>query len=228
MPYANVIIPVYNHAPKIGAVLDGCLKHFKPGEIIVVDDGSTDNSHKEAEKRGVLVYRHHVNKGKGRALLTGFEHAAQHEAKWVLTLDADGQHLPSEIPEFLKEAEKNELDLIIGKREIHPKKMPLHRIFSNSVTSKVLTKMTGVSILDSQCGYRMVRTDLLNRIEFKAVDYLLETEMIILGARLGARIGFVPISTVYSDEKSHMKNIRTIGRFIKTIWQNKKRWIANE
>jgi glycosyltransferase involved in cell wall biosynthesis len=222
MPFCILLIPVYNHASKIGAVLDGCLQFLGPDNILVVDDGSTDFSSAEAGKRLVHIRRHEKNMGKGRALITGFNWAIQKDAEWVLTLDADGQHLPNEIPLFLEAAKRNQADFLIGKREIAIKKMPIHRVFSNFATSKTLSFFTRRNILDSQCGFRMIRVELLKQMDLRANDYLLETEMILFASGLNATIEFIPVSTVYRDEKSHMKNVFVILRFIKTIWQNRK------
>lgn len=229
MPFCIALIPVYNHADKIGAVLDGCLKHLNADNILVIDDGSTDFSSGEAGRRSVHLRRHEKNFGKGKALITGFNWAMQNNAEWVLTLDADGQHSPQEIPLFLEAAKKNQADFIIGGREISLKKMPLTRVFSNTITSRTLSHFTGLSIRDSQCGFRMIRTALLKQMNLNTNDYLLETEMILFAARLKASIDFIPISTVYNGEKSHMRNLAVILRFIKTIWQNRslyKEWLA--
>lgn len=217
MPFAIALIPVYNHASKIGAVLDGCLRHFKPEEILVVDDGSTDFSAAEAGKRIVHIRRHSTNLGKGRALVTGYNWAVLHDVEWVLTLDADGQHRPEEIPLFLEKAGQNRWDYLVGVRAFKAGKMPLHRFFSNTISSKLISHAAGISIPDSQCGYRMIRTSLLRQMNLKSVDYMIETEMLLLAAKLKASIEFVPVSIVYQDEKSHIKNLRITMRFIKTI-----------
>jgi glycosyltransferase involved in cell wall biosynthesis len=220
-----VVIPVYNHGDKLGAVLDGCLRFFGPEDILVVDDGSTDNSSVEAQKRMVHLRKHQTNLGKGRALITGFDFAIERSAAWVLTLDADGQHLPEEIPQFLEAAESGKFAFIIGNRKKTPGKMPLHRICSNVLTSKLLSKVTGQNIPDSQSGYRMIQTELIKRMHFQSYDFILETEMILSAVRLGAKLRFVPISTVYRDEKSHMRNTKTMEGFIKTIYKNRKRYM---
>ena len=225
MPSVLAVIPVYNHASGIGAVIDGCLEHIDRDHVLVVDDGSTDFSAAVAGSRLVHIRRHERNMGKGRALITGFNYAILRDVEWVLTLDADGQHLPGEIPLFLKAAEADRYDIIIGSRARLFTKMPIPRIFSNTVTSKVLSYFTGQKIEDSQCGYRIIKTDLLRKMVFKTSDYLLETEILLLAAQLGARIGFVPVTTRYAGEKSHMNNMRAISRFVTTVWMNRKQFM---
>lgn len=216
------VIPVYNHASKIGAVIDGCLKHFPASDILVVDDGSTDFSAAEAGKRLVHIRRHGNNMGKGRALITGFNWACEHGAEWVLTLDADGQHAPGEIPLFIRSAKQGNYDLISGARKISLSQMPLPRYFSNRMSSAILARLTKVPILDSQCGYRITKTGLYKKIHFRANDYMLETEILIQAARMQARIGFIPISTIYGDEKSHIRSFKIVKRFFQTLWQYQK------
>ncbi len=226
MPFAIILIPVYNHKKKIGAVLDGCLNYFAPKDILVVDDGSTDGSALEAEKRGVNIITHTKNTGKGSALISGFAWGIKHDAQWILTMDADGQHNPDEIPFFLQEAKKDSYDMLIGNRDFSIKSMPLKRSLSNRITSKILSILLKQEISDSQNGFRMIKTDVIKKIDVESSDFILETEMIINASVAGFNIGFVPISTIYSGEKSHMSNFSTTIRFIKTIWFNRKVYSA--
>ncbi len=224
MPFAIIIIPVYNHAEGLGAVLDGCLRYFPAREIMVVDDGSTDYSSAEAGRRRVHLRRHGHNLGKGRALITGFNWALEHGAEWVICLDADGQHRPEEIPMFLRAAREHDYDLILGIRQFRQARIPWTRLLSNRFSAAVLSKLTGQAIADSQCGYRMIRMDLIRKMELKSNDYMIESEMLLQASKLKARFGFVPIAAVYRGEKSHIRSIRIVGRFFRTIWRTRDLW----
>lgn len=220
-PFAVLIIPVFNHADKIGGVLEGAVKHFPASDILVVNDGSTDHSAEAAQKVGVNVISLSPNQGKGRALTEGFRWAAKREADWVVTMDADGQHSPEEIPRFLSAAQEKNWDFIIGARSFSMGKMPFPRSLSNRLTSRLLSWATGQPVLDSQCGFRAIQTRLLTRMQLHAKDYILETEMILQASAIQSSLGWIPVSTRYCGEKSHMRNMRTIFRFAATLWKNR-------
>lgn len=227
MPFSMIIVPVYNHAEGLGGVLDGCLRYFPASEILVIDDGSTDFSYAEAGKRRVHLRRHGHNMGKGRAMITGFNWALEHGAEWVIALDADGQHRPQELPAFLRAAKEDQYDLILGIRQFAQARIPLTRLLSNKFSAAVLSKLVGQPIADSQCGYRMIRADLLRKMDFNANDYMIESEMLLLAARLNARFGFVPIAAVYNGEKSHIRNVKIVVRFFRTLWRTRHLWLTS-
>ena len=105
--------------------------------------------------------------------------------------------------------------------------MPLDRRLSNGLSSRLLSLVTGVRLFDVQCGYRMIRADLLRKMDFKANDYMIESEMLLLGARLKARFGFVPIAAVYNGEKSHIRSFKIVFRFFKTLWRTRHLWLKS-
>ncbi|MEA1992999.1 MAG: glycosyltransferase family 2 protein [Euryarchaeota archaeon] len=201
------IIPAYNEEKKIGTVVKETLEYC---DVLVVDDGSVDGTGDIAKENGASVTKHGKNMGKGDALITGFNYALKHKYDVVITLDADGQHDPAEIPKFLKKAD--EYDIIIGKRDFE--KMPPFREISNKLTTLMLSIRTGQNIGDSQSGYRLIKTDVLEGLNFKTRRFILESELLI---RTKSKIGNVRIKTIYAGEKSHINTFKDTMKFIKFL-----------
>jgi len=130
-------------------------------------------------------------------------------------MDADGQHEPKYIPAFLDSYNEIAGDLIIGARRISPAVMPLMRVLSNRLTSALIGAKIGRRILDSQCGYRLINRKAYSQIQLDCDGFEIESEMLIKAGRLGMKILWVPISTIYSKEKSYIKGFRDTFRFIK-------------
>jgi len=204
------LIPAYNEEERIGKVVKKTLKYC---DVIVIDDGSMDDTGKRAEEKGAFVIKHEKNRGKGDALITGFNYALKNNYDIIITLDADGQHDPSEIPNFLKKIDK--YDIIIGARDF--KEMPFPRRISNTITTFLLSLRTHQSIGDSQSGYRLIKTDVLRGLDFKTERFILESELLV---RAKCRIGNVRIKTIYAGEKSHINNLRDTIKFIKFLIQS--------
>jgi glycosyltransferase involved in cell wall biosynthesis len=201
MPNIVAIIPGYQAGPRIAAVVRGAREHLS---VVVVDDGSTDDTAAQAETAGATVLRQTPNQGKGAALRTGFRHALERGADAVITLDADGQHDPAEIPAFLSAYETTWPELIIGRRDFGA--MPLVRRLSNSVGGFIFSAAVGRTIPDNQSGYRLIGrrliTDLLDSDE---AGFTFEVEMIARCIALDLPIAWVPISTIYAGEPSHIR-----------------------
>jgi glycosyltransferase involved in cell wall biosynthesis len=204
------LIPAYNEEERIGKVVKKTLKYC---DVIVIDDGSMDDTGKRAEEKGAFVIKHEKNRGKGDALITGFNYALKNNYDIIITLDADGQHDPSEIPNFLKKIDK--YDIIIGARNF--KEMPFPRRISNTITTFLLSLRTHQKIGDSQSGYRLIKTDALRGLDFKTERFILESELLV---RAKCRIGNVRIKTIYAGEKSHINNLRDTIKFIKFLIQS--------
>ena len=190
-----IIIPAYNEQESIGRVIAGAKEYSE--KIIVVDDGSKDNTHENAKHSGVVVLKHTVNLGKGAALKTGCEYAFQNGASKVIVMDADTQHDPKEIPKFL-EALKDH-DLAIGIRKV-PDSMPLVLKFGNKFINQTLGLLHGIKVPDSQCGYRGFTINAYHQIKWDAADYYVETEMLIKAGKKNLKYTTIPIETIYSDK----------------------------
>jgi glycosyltransferase involved in cell wall biosynthesis len=205
------LVPAYQAAAHLGEVLLGLNALAPRPHVLVVDDGSRDATAEVARQFGADdVYSFAANRGKGHALLAGFERLAAFDA--VITLDADGQHPPGCVPAFVAAAEAG-ADLVLGRREITPD-MPPARRFANRFSSAWCTAIAGQRIADSQCGYRLYRREVLARTPVRASRYEVETEMAVRAARLGFKLAHVDIPTVYGDEQSHLSPTRDVPRIV--------------
>ncbi len=211
----GAIIPAYNAAATLPTVLAGVKRHISPDDILVIDDGSGDDTAKVAELSGVQVLHRDTNGGKGRALREGYSWAATAPLDWLICLDADGQHDPRIIPDFQQKASLGKFDLIIGDRTGELTGMPLSRRFSNFTSSALLSWRLGQKLPDVQCGYRAIKMEALKNLKFQALSYDIEVEMIWQAFRLGLGIGWVPIPTVYQQEISHLRKFPETLRFIR-------------
>jgi len=209
------VIPARDAEATIGAVVRG-IRDAVPGTTaLVVDDGSSDRTGDRARDAGALVIRHEVNQGKGAALQTGFDEALRRGAEAVLALDADGQHDPAAAPGLV--AALANADVVVGSRNHDRTGMPWLRRKTNDVTSWWVSKLAGVSIDDSQSGYRAIGAAALRAVrpESRRFDY--ESEFLIGAARAGFRIGKAPIPTLYNAPGSHIHPLRDTVRFIRLV-----------
>jgi glycosyltransferase involved in cell wall biosynthesis len=204
------LVPAYQAAAHLGEVLLGIAALERPPHVLVVDDGSRDGTAEVARQFGAEVFSFAANRGKGHALLAGFERLRGFEA--IVTLDADGQHPPRCLPAFVAAAEAG-ADLVLGRRVMAGDMPPLRR-FANRFSSGWCSAIAGQRISDSQCGYRLYRRGLLDGTPVRASRYEVETEMAVRAARLGFRVAEVEIPTVYGDEKSHLSITRDVPRIV--------------
>jgi glycosyltransferase involved in cell wall biosynthesis len=173
--------------------------------VIVVDDGSTDNTAEIAKLAGAKVISHSQNEGKGYALRTGFE--AAWDADIIVTLDGDGQHNPEEIPQILEPILDNKADMVIGSRYINGngKDTPLHRRLGQNVLDTTTNISGGVNISDSQSGFRAFNKVSFPAFNFHHTDFSIESEMVIEAGKADLRIIEVEISAIYGSENDHTK-----------------------
>jgi glycosyltransferase involved in cell wall biosynthesis len=218
-----IVIPAFNPGGKLAPVLSKTLTHIPKRQIIVVNDGSSDGTNAVAAKSGVQLVRHEKNRGKGAALKSGFEHAlAMPQIQAVITLDADGQHDPKHVFEFIRAWRETSVDLIIGCRQLRWPPMPLWRVMSNRLTSALVSRRLGIKIPDSQSGYRLHSRRLLEQIHLTTNGYEMESELLLKAVRAKMKVGFISIATIYSGEQSHIQGWRDIGRFI-NMWLSLKK-----
>jgi len=209
------LIPGYDEAPRIGLVIAATARHLP---VLVVDDGSTDGTATEAESAGAAVIRQQPNQGKGAALRSGFRRAIAEGYEAVVTLDADGQHDPAEIPSFLQawRAGAPVPDLVIGRRDFGA--MPLVRRLSNRLGGWAFAWAVGRDIPDNQSGYRLVTRRLMEAsLASDEAGFEFEVEMIVTSIRAGWEIAWVPIRTIYAGQPSHIRPWRHFTSFLGMI-----------
>lgn len=211
------IIPAYNAGAHLNAVIDRVAAYVPRGRIVVVDDGSADDTRAVAERAGVVVEIHPANRGKGAAIRSGIARAATLGVPYAILLDADGQHNPDEIPRFLENAHATGADMVVGNRLADSANMPWLRKATNHVTSAVVSLLAGRRVPDSQNGYRLIRLALFGRFPLTTSRYEIESEMIIRAGRAGGTITSVPVETIYGGEKSFINPFVDTGRFLRMV-----------
>jgi glycosyltransferase involved in cell wall biosynthesis len=214
------VIPAYLEATHIGEVVRRTALQLD--NVLVVDDGSGDATAEQARAAGAELIVHPQNQGKGESIKTGLRHWRDGSFAYVVILDGDGQHRPEEIERFLAAARSTGAELLVGTRMSDTRDMPLLRRMVNRYMSNKISRLCGQRIPDTQCGFRMVRRDLIPDILGGADRFEYETEMLIVASRKGCRIEAVPISTVYSDEVSSINPVRDTIRFFKLIRRYRK------
>jgi len=222
-----ILIPAFNEGKYIKNVLSECLLYKL--DLIIIDDGSTDNTIEIIEKfpkpvePKIILIRHQLNKGKGEALKTGFNFAAKNNYSGVITLDGDGQHKVSEIEDFIRMAENENPDVIVGSRFKNTKGMPFIRLATNFVTSWLISAIAGKKIDDVQSGFRYVSLRALKNINLETKNFDTEPEMLLKASWLNYIIKNIPISTIYhKDFVSHVNPIKDTIKFFKLVFRSLK------
>lgn len=209
------IIPAYNEGTRVADVVTGAAQ-FLP--ILVVDDGSADDTAAQAEAAGAIVLSQSPNQGKGAALRAGFGHALAEGYDAVVTLDADGQHDPAELPKFLDLFDQQHPDLIIGQRRL--RHMPPLRRLANYLGRKSFSWAIGQPIPDNQSGYRLISRRLLEELASgQEAGFEFEMEMIVICVRRDYVLDWVPIRTIYAGESSHINNVSHFTNSVRMILQ---------
>ena len=211
MVAASALIAAYNEAPHIADVIAGTQRWVS--QVVVVDDGSTDGTAARAREAGATVLRHASNLGKGRAIRTGLAYLLDQPCSHVLFIDGDLQHDPDEIPALLAKAADGAGEFVIGEREFVKETMPHARYYTNIVGSWILSRFIGADVMDSQSGFRLIRSDYLRRISLTATGYEIETEMLIKLVQAGATLDRVSIRRLdYAGAHSKIRPFRDTSR----------------
>jgi glycosyltransferase involved in cell wall biosynthesis len=216
------VIPAYNEAEHIAAVVKAA-QRFVP--VLVVDDGSTDETARLAEAAGAEVLRQSPNQGKGAALRAGFLRALDLGCEAVITLDGDGQHDPAEILKFLQAYYARPADLIIGKRSFD--QMPFSRRLANTTGRWLFTWAMGQPVPDNQSGYRMLSRQFLKvLLDSQEQGFEFEVEMLAICLKGHFDLAWVPIRTIYSGEHSHIHPLAHVVNFLRMVWVTRQRMQA--
>lgn len=211
------ILPAFNESSRIGPVIKSCLRFVD--KVVVIDDGSQDETQKVSEAAGAVVVRHAQNRGKGAAIRTAFETFAADSLPWLVLLDSDGQHDPADIPMLYDSAQRGSFDLVLGNRMRDTRRMPWVRIATNRFMSWLISRIAGQPMPDTQCGYRLFSRRLLGSLDlnFTTTHYDLESEILFQVGRAGHRIGSCPVKTIYQGEPSHINPVVDTLRFFRLV-----------
>ena len=221
---ALVLIPSFNAAKTVGNVVRDA-KQYVP-DVVVINDGSRDDTATVARAASAEVVDHPQNRGKGGALKTGFAYAIQHGYDVVITLDADGQHLPREIPKFLRSREETKADLIIGGRSHLFDQMLPRRRLANRFSAWTIAKASKTGITDSQSGFRLYSANMLRNVRLRTEGFDLESEVIVRAGVGGFKVITIPIDLGFVDgiSTSHYKPLKDTLRIAWTVTRARLFW----
>jgi glycosyltransferase involved in cell wall biosynthesis len=215
-----IVIPVYNEASVIPEVIEE-LRQVDNFTIIVVDDGSHDNSCGVAKALGVVAIRHRINRGKGAAVKTGIEAAKRLDADIVVTMDGDGQHDPLDIMTLIKPIIEEGYDVTLGSRLMDQKGMPVVKVIANKIGNVFTWLFYGIFVSDSQSGFRAYSKYAMQVIDTKADKYEYDSKVIREMKNNRLKYVEVPVKvryTEYSMGKKHkqgfVNGLKTLGRMI--------------
>ncbi|MEJ2201030.1 MAG: glycosyltransferase family 2 protein [Desulfuromonadaceae bacterium] len=170
-----IVIPVYNHAASLRRVVEGCLAVHS--RVLVVDDGSSDEPLSRLAGLAVETLRHERNRGKGAAILSAAEQARQWGMSHIITIDADGQHDPADLPRFLEQLRQTPLALVVGRRDFSVPHVPGSSRFGRRFSNFWLRVQTGRRLTDTQSGFRAYPLFLLQGISWRQSGYAFEVEV---------------------------------------------------
>jgi glycosyltransferase involved in cell wall biosynthesis len=210
-------MPSYNESRAIGAVIKSIVRMGMT--VLVIDDGSIDNTERVALDNGAIVLRHKQNLGKGYSLREGIRHVIEKmNFEWMIMMDADGQHHPEDIPALMSATRGGDVDMVIGNRMLQTKTMPSARYWTNRFMSWMISGICKQRIPDTQCGFRLLKVGSLEKLKLTSEKYDIESEMLIQAAQKGLKIASAPIQTIYGDEISKIHPVHDTIRFIKLIF----------
>lgn len=233
-----VLIPTYNNAATVGKVIEESKLYCK--DIFVVNDGSTDDTAAVLENiEGINVISYMPNRGKGHALQCGLNKARECGFDYCITLDADGQHYPSEIPKFIEAVGTNPGSLIIGARNLNAENMPGKNTFANKFSNFWFKVETWQTLHDTQSGFRLYPLKEIEKIKLFTGMYEFELEIIVKAAWRGIKVMNIPINVYYppaGERVSHFKPLRDFTRIsllntflvlVALLWYYPKKFISS-
>jgi glycosyltransferase involved in cell wall biosynthesis len=215
-------IPIYNEEAAIAAVVAGVRKHIP--RVVVVDDGSTDESARLAAAAGAEVCIHARNLGKGVGLRTALTWAREHpEVTDLVLIDGDGQHDPADIPRMLVEMKRRDLDILVGSRFLGQHNAPLYRLFGLHTLTASAGLGSGVYVTDSQSGFRILSRRAIDRLELREGAFAVESEMQFEAAEKGLRLGETPIEIRYAGPARRSPVAHGVSVLVRTVLMTARR-----
>ena len=221
-PRVAVVIPAFQAAATVGDVVARARRALPGAPVIVVDDGSTDGTASTASAAGAQVVLHETNRGKGAALQTGLEAAAAHGATVVVTLDADGQHPPEEIPRLVEPIAQGQADLVLGARA-QTRPMPVRRRLTNWISSRLASRIGGQRVSDAQTGFRAFAWTVTEFVRPTEARYEYETAFLLDALAFGFQVASVPIPTIYNGARSHFRSLADTWRVARVFTRHARR-----
>lgn len=213
------VIPAYRAGRTLARVVRPLRDALPGARVVVIDDGSPDDTAVIADAVADFTIRLPENRGKGAALRAGFACALRFDEEIVLTLDADGQHDPSYAPLLL--AALDGYDVVIGQRARSGSSMPLRRRMTNAMASMAIARLAGIRLTDTQSGFRAIRRRVLECVDARGDRYEFETDFLIRAGRAGFRVRNAAIPTLYGAP-SHFRSLRDSARIVQTIWAHRR------
>jgi glycosyltransferase involved in cell wall biosynthesis len=211
-----VVIPAHNEAQTIGPLVEAV--SALGYDCIVIDDGSVDKTDVAAGGAHAVVLKTKTQRGKGNALKVGFDYVMKNGYEALITMDGDGQHSPSDIPAFVACYQNTNADIVSGNRMHNPRGMPPVRLATNRLMSWLISFFCRQHIPDTQCGFRLIKTNVLRAVKLESSDFEIETEVLIKARKKGFKIVSVDIQTIYRNEVSKIQPVRDTVHFIAYLW----------
>ena len=199
------VIPCFNEGATIAALVGAAHQHLRV--IIVVDDGSTDDTPAQAVSAGAMVISHRRNLGKGAALRTGFSEASKRGFEWAVTMDGDGQHSPDDLPNLLRSAEESGAPLVVGNRMHQARAMPWLRRRVNVWMSRKLSQRAGQILPDTQSGFRVIHLPTWSTLPLSTKRFEVESEMLMAFVAADCPVAFVPVQVIPPGRSSHIRPV---------------------
>jgi len=207
-----VVIPAHNEAKTIGPLVAAI--RALDYDCLVVDDGSLDTTGALASQAGAVVLKIASKSGKGHALRIGFEYVLKNAYDALIAMDGDGQHSPADIPAFADCYNTTGADIICGNRMQNPRGMPLVRWMTNSFMSWFISLVCHQHIPDTQCGFRLIKTRVLQAMRLECSDFEIETEVLVKASKKGFKVASVGIQSIYNGGVSKIRPVRDTFRFL--------------
>lgn len=207
-----ILIPAHNEARTIADVVKGV--RAMGLDVFVIDDGSSDDSAQRARDAGATVLVNFKNQGKGFSLQRGFDHIISLDYDALITMDSDGQHAVEDLDAFIHFFNDKKPDIICGNRMKDHQGMPFVRFLTNKIMSTLISLVCRQKIYDTQCGYRLIRCEVLRNIQLSSSAFEIESEVLIKASKKHYRIASVPVKTIYGAEVSKINPFFDTARFI--------------